>query len=265
LFSFVIFNLIKAPVRFFISRRQIYEGLDMKTVILAGGKGTRLVPYTTIFPKPLVPIGERPILEIIIRQLVRQGFGDIVLSVGHLGELIEAYFQNGHKNIPGLKLHYHRESQPLGTAGPLALIPGLTETFLVMNGDVLTTLDYRELVSFHRSCAAALTVAMHRKDIKVDLGVLETSGTGELTAYREKPLFSFDVSMGIYVYEPRVLRYIPAGQYLDFPDLVVCLIDHGEKVVGFQSQDYWLDIGRREDYELAQQEFCSRAAEFQLC
>jgi NDP-sugar pyrophosphorylase family protein len=134
-----------------------------------------------------------------------------------------------------------------------------------MNGDVLTTLDYRELVKFHRSRGAALTVAMHRKDVKVDLGVLETNEIGDLTAYREKPLFSFDVSMGVYVYEPRVLQYIPKGRYLDFPDLVTCLLDNGESVAGFQSQDYWLDIGRREDYELAQQEFSSRAAEFQLC
>ncbi len=237
----------------------------MKTVILAGGKGTRLAPYTTIFPKPLVPIGNRPILEIIIRQLVRQGFSDIVLSVGHLGELIEAYFQNGHRNIPGLRLEYFRESLPLGTAGPLSLIPGLTETFLVMNGDVLTSLDYRELVKFHRSRGAALTVAMHRKDVKVDLGVLETNETGELMSYREKPLFSFDVSMGVYVYEARVLRYIPRGRFLDFPDLVTCLLDNGESVVGFQSNAFWLDIGRREDYELAQQEFSSGAAEFQLC
>lgn len=235
----------------------------MKTVILAGGKGTRLVPYTTIFPKPLVPIGDRPILEIIIRQLVSQGFGDIVLSVGHLGELIEAYFQNGHRNIQDLKLAYFRESQPLGTAGPLALIPDLTGTFLVMNGDVLTTLDYRELVKFHHSRGAALTVAMHRKEVRVDLGVLETNEIGDLTAYREKPLFSFDVSMGVYVYDSKVLRYIPKGQYLDFPDLVTRLLDNGECVVGFQSRDYWLDIGRREDYELAQQEFNSRATEFQ--
>jgi NDP-sugar pyrophosphorylase family protein len=237
----------------------------MKTVILAGGKGTRLVPYTTIFPKPLVPIGDRPILEIIIRQLVRQGFGDIVLSVGHLGELIEAYFQNGNKNIEGLKLEYFREARPLGTAGPLSLIPELTETFLVMNGDVLTTLDYRELVRYHVGRAAALTVAMHRKEVKIDLGVLETNSGGDLTAYREKPLFQFDVSMGVYVYEPRVLGYIPRGEYLDFPDLVMRLLSDGEKVVGFQSQDYWLDIGRREDYELAQQEFCARAGQFQLC
>ncbi len=236
----------------------------MKAVILAGGKGARLAPYTTIFPKPLVPIGDRPILEIIIRQLVRQGIGDIILSVGHLGELIEAYFQNGHRNIPGLDLSYVRESRPLGTAGPLARISGLDDTFIVMNGDVLTNLDYQALCTFHRASGAALTIAMHRKEVRIDLGVLETNDHHELVAYREKPLYSFDVSMGIYVYEPRVLRYIAIEEYLDFPDLVLRLLNSGEKVVGYHSDDLWFDIGRREDYELAQQEFQERAASFAL-
>ena len=231
----------------------------MKAVILAGGKGTRLAPYTTIFPKPLVPIGDRPILEIIIRQLVRQGFGDILVSVGHLGELIEAYFQNGHRNIPGLNLQYLRESQPLGTAGPLALIPGLDETFLVMNGDVLTTLDYRALVAFHRRSGAALTIAMHGKSVAVDLGVLETNDRNELTGYQEKPVLNLRVSMGIYVYEPGVLDCVEKGCHLDFPNLVQRLLRKGEKVCGYPCEDYWLDIGRREDYELAQQEYQSRA------
>ena len=236
----------------------------MKTVILAGGKGTRLAPYTTVFPKPLVPLGERPILEIIIRQLVQQGFGDILLSVGYLGELIEAYFQNGHRNIPGLELEYYRESKPLGTAGSLSMIPGLNETFLTMNGDILTTLDFRALVEYHRKQKSALTVAMHRKEVPIDLGVLETDESGRLISYSEKPSFSFDVSMGIYVYEPHVLNYIPKDCYLDFPDLVKLLLEMGEKVTGFCSNDYWLDIGRREDYELAQVEFASRAAEFNI-
>jgi NDP-mannose synthase len=235
----------------------------MKTIILAGGKGTRLAPYTTIFPKPLVPIGDRPILEIIIRQLANQGFSDILLSVGYLGELIEAYFQNGHRNIPGLKLDYFRESQPLGTAGSLAMIPDLNETFLAMNGDILTTMNYKALVEHHRNHQAALTIAMHQKSINIDLGVLETNDCGNLTSYREKPVYSFDVSMGVYVYEPSVLRYIPKGQYMDFPNLVQLLLEMGEKVSGFRSEDYWLDIGRREDYELAQHEYHSRAVEFQ--
>ncbi len=236
----------------------------MRTIILAGGKGTRLVPYTSVFPKPLVPIGDRPILEIIIRQLVNQGLGDIVLSVGHLGELIEAYFQNGHRNIPGLNLSYYRENQPLGTAGSLAMIPGLDKTFLVMNGDVLTTMSYAPLIEFHHYSRAALTIAMHRKEVQVDLGVLEINPTSELVAYREKPCYSFDVSMGVYIYEPHILQYIPKGQHLDFPELVLRLLECGEKVVGFHSKEYWRDIGRREDYELAQREFESRAEEFRV-
>ncbi len=236
----------------------------MKTVILAGGRGTRLAPYTTIFPKPLVPIGDRPILEIIVRQLVRRGFDDILLSIGHLGELIEAYFQNGGRDIPGLRLSYYRENQPLGTAGSLAMIPSLNETFLALNGDVLTTLDFCALVEFHRRSGACLTIATHTREIRIDLGVLEADDTGLLTSYQEKPVYQFDVSMGVYVYEPAALHYIPKGKYMDFPDLVTCLLQNGEKVVGYPSRDYWLDIGRREDYELAQQEFQSRASEFQL-
>lgn len=236
----------------------------MKTVILAGGKGTRLAPYTTVFPKPLVPIGERPILEIIIRQLVNQGLCDILLSVGHLGELIEAYFHNGRRGIPGLQLSYFREQQPLGTAGPLAMISGLDETFLVMNGDVLTTLDLQNLIRSHQQQRAALTIAVQQKEIRIDLGVLEVDHNGNLTAYDEKPLYHFDVSMGIYVYEPRVLDYIPRGQHLDFPDLVKRLLENGERVSAYRSKDYWLDIGRREDYELAQKEFSARAAEFRM-
>ncbi len=236
----------------------------MKAVILAGGKGTRLAPYTTIFPKPLVPIGDRPILEIIIRQLVRRGFRHILLSVGHLSELIEAYFQNGHRNIPGLTLEYFREAEPLGTAGSLAMVPGLDETFLVMNGDILTNLNYRELFDHHKAYGSALTVAMHRKEVKIDLGVIETGECQQIASYHEKPLYIFQVSMGVYVYEPRVLKYIPKGKYMDFPDLVRVLLEKGEKVTGFCSEDYWLDIGRREDYELAQQEYASRASEFEL-
>ena len=231
----------------------------MRAVILAGGRGSRLLPLTQDTPKSLLPLGDTPILEIIIRQLVRQGIGDIILSVGHLGELIEAYFQNGHRSIPGLRLQYYREPRPLGTAGPLALISGLDDTFLVMNGDVLTSLDYGRLVEFHQSSGAALTIAIHSKRVAVDLGVLEINESNELTGYREKPDLDLKVSMGIYVYEPHALRYIERGQYLDFPTFVIRLLEHGEKVVGFKSEDYWLDIGRREDYELAQQEYQSRA------
>jgi len=235
-----------------------------KAVILAGGRGTRLAPYTTFFPKPLVPIGERPILEIIVRQLVRAGIGDIVLSIGHLGELIKAYFNNGNCRIPGLNLAYQRESRALGTAGPLADIPDLDRTFLVMNGDVLTDLDYRTLLDYHEDQHAMLTIAMHTKEVHTDLGVLKTDRRGRLLSYDEKPIHKYNVSMGIYIYSSKVLDYIPRGRYLDFPDLVQRLLKHGEKVVGFPTQSYWLDIGRREDYELAQQEFQSENPPFRL-
>jgi NDP-sugar pyrophosphorylase family protein len=248
-----------------IGKRQMApRSRPAKAVILAGGKGTRLSPYTTVFPKPLVPIGERPILEIIIRQLVRSGLGDIVLSIGHLGELIKAYFQNGNCRIPGLSLSYQREPIALGTAGPLAAIPGLDGTFLVMNGDVLTNLDYRALLNYHEKERAALTIAMHSKEVRTDLGVLKTGRRGRLMSYDEKPVYEFNVSMGIYVYNNKVLDYIPSGQYLDFPDLVRRLLKHGEKVVGFPTKAYWLDIGRREDYELAQQDFQSDNPPFRL-
>jgi NDP-sugar pyrophosphorylase family protein len=144
------------------------------------------------------------------------------------------------------------------------MIPGLDETFLAMNGDILTTLDYKALIRHHREQRAALTIAMHQKDVRIDLGVLNTDECGDLIAYNEKPLYSFKVSMGVYVYEPHVLRYFPKGQYLDFPDLVKLLLLKGERISGYHSQDYWLDIGRREDYELAQLEYTSRAAEFQV-
>jgi len=232
----------------------------MKAVILAGGKGTRLAPYTTIFPKPLVPIGDRPILEIIVRQLAQHGFDEAILSVGHLGELIEAYFQNGHRNIDGLRLSYFRESQPLGTAGPLARIPGLDETFLAMNGDVLTTLDYGALVKYHRDSGAALTIAMRRKEVKIDLGVLETDANDTLISYNEKPRYHFDVSMGVYVYEPRVLGYIDKEGYLDFPDLVIRLLERGERVLGYRTRAFWFDIGCREDYEHALEQFQTESA-----
>ena len=227
----------------------------MKAVVLAGGKGTRLAPYTTVFPKPLVPIGHRPILDIIIRQLSYYGFRDIVLNVGYLSELIRAYFQNGINDLENVNLSYHKESKPTGTAGSLYSIPDLTETFLVMNGDILTTLDYTKLVSYHREKGGILTIGMHKKVHKIDLGVIETDSNGFLTSYKEKPETEYKVSMGVYVYEPNVLEYIEPDIYLDFPHLVTRLLENGEKVVGYPCSDFWLDIGNHEDYVKAQKVF----------
>ena len=227
----------------------------MKAVILAGGKGARLEPYTTVFPKPLVPIGHRPILDIIIRQLVYNGFRDIVLNVGHLSELIRAYFQNGINDLENVNLSYHKESEPTGTAGSLRTIQGMSETFLVMNGDILTTMDYTKLITYHREKGGILTISMHKKRNKVGLGVIETDNNDCLTSYEEKPETEYKVSMGVYVYEPEALEYIDPDVYLDFPHLVTRLLESGEKVVGYPCSDFWLDIGNHEDYVKAQKVF----------
>lgn len=236
----------------------------MKAVILAGGKGTRLAPYTTVFPKPMLPVGDMPILEIIIRQLAYYGFKEIVLSVGHLAELIYAYFQNCNTLPEGVRLTYIKEEKPLGTAGPIALIPNLMETFLVMNGDILTTLDYSKLINFHKRKGALLTVGIYKKEVRMDLGVVEINDERRVTKYIEKPTYTYFDSMGIYVYEPEVIRYIEPGIYLDFPTLVQRLIDNGEKVFAYCHEGFycWIDIGQHGDYQRANEEFKKRKEEF---
>lgn len=227
----------------------------MKAVILAGGKGTRLAPYTKVLPKPLMPIGDMPILEVLLRQLKRAGIQDVILTVGHLAGLLQAFFQDGQSL--GLNITYSFENEPLGTAGPLSLVAGLDSTFLVANGDVLTTLDLADLLKFHQQSAAVATIATHRRTVKVDLGVIQFNGSQEVLGYLEKPAYDFQVSMGIYVFEPRVLDFIPHNQYLDFPDLVLRLIEAGERVMGYLFEGYWQDLGRPDDYEQAVQEFSS--------
>ncbi len=231
-----------------------------RAIILAGGKGTRLKPYTTVFPKPLVPIDDMPILEIVIRQLKYYGFNNITLAVGHLAELLMAYFGDGSKW--DVAINYIREATPLGTAGPLALIPDLNETFLMMNGDVLTTLDYGALLEYHQQQGALSTIAMHERSVKIDLGVLEINAHNELTDYIEKPSYHYHVSMGIYVFEPAVLQYITPGQRLDFPELVHQMLKDQQKVSGYPYTGYWLDIGRPDDYERAVEEFNRLRPEF---
>lgn len=235
------------------SRRGAAGGL--RAVILAGGKGVRLLPYTANFPKPLVPLGDTPVLEVLMRRLTRFGIKDITLALGHLSELIEVYFQRRQRFVQGLKLRFISEEAPTGTAGSLAAVRGLKDTFLVMNGDLLTDLNFHELAAFHRRQDAALTIAVHKRDVKIDLGVLEFDDKHRIFAYHEKPQKTYHVSMGIYVYEPRVLKFIKRGEYLDFPDLVLRLIAAGEKVCAYPSDCLWLDIGRPDDYARAQKLF----------
>jgi NDP-sugar pyrophosphorylase family protein len=233
----------------------------MKAIILAGGKGRRLAPYTTILPKPLMPIGDMPILEVIIRQLKRAGFIEITMAVGYLSELLMVYFGDGSKW--GVNICYSREEQPLGTAGPIGLADGMEEEpFLVMNGDLLTTLDYGNLWAYHRSCRTIATLATFQRDIKIDLGVIEANEHDRVQGYIEKPTYHYTVSTGIYVFEPQVLRFIPRQQRKDLPELVLELLAAGEEVAAYPFNGLWLDIGRLDDYERAVSEFEQHRAEF---
>jgi NDP-sugar pyrophosphorylase family protein len=229
---------------------------SMRAIILAGGLGSRLLPYTTVLPKPLMPVGDRPVLDIVVRQLKRDGFEHITISTGHLAELIEAFFGDGSKY--GLRIDYFREEEPLGTVGSLSLIEGLDgEDFLVMNGDVLTDMSYAALMEAHRERDALITIAAHRRTIQFSLGVMRLDEDDEslLTGYIEKPETEFDASMGVYCFSPEAIAYLDPGAYLDFPDLVIRLVERGLPVRAHHQECFWLDVGRPEDYALAQDEF----------
>jgi NDP-sugar pyrophosphorylase family protein len=222
-------------------------------VILAGGLGTRLRPYTTVIPKPLVPIGDRPVLEHIICSLARSGVDRIDLCVSHLGSLIHLYLSQI-ELPPGLRVTFHSESEPLGTAGALRSVPDLGGTFIVMNGDILTTLDYRALVEHHERHGAALTVAMRSERVEIQLGVIHSDADGFVQGYMEKPALRYDVSMGVYVYSERALRYLPDGA-CQFPDLVLRMLAANEQVSAFRSDADWYDIGTLSEYERAAADF----------
>jgi len=226
------------------------ESLEhVKAVVLAGGRGTRMAPYTSVLPKPLMPVGDRSILEVVVGQLEEAGLVDINFCVGYLAHLIEAVFENrknGHVNIT-----YVREQDALGTAAPLRLVNDLASTFLVMNGDVLTTLDYQDLVRYHREQGNVLTIATHTRLIKIDYGMLHLDVTSRVRAFEEKPEIVSPVSMGIYVMEPEVLEHIPEDEYFDFPDLVQALLGARRPVGAYLYDGLWFDIGRQEDYERA--------------
>ncbi|MBI4472591.1 MAG: NTP transferase domain-containing protein [Acidobacteria bacterium] len=222
-------------------------------VILAGGKGTRLMPYTTSLPKPLMPVGEYPILEILLRQLATQGFRNITLAVGHLAGLIQAYFKDGEDW--GLDIKYSYETTPLGTAGPIAKLPRYERAMLVLNGDLLTSLDFAKVVRFHYENNSIATIGTKRRIETVHFGVVEKMPNGHIVQYREKPSLDYLVSMGVYVFSAVVREFIPRSQKFDFPELVQRLLANGKKVLAYESEAYWMDIGRPDDYEKANQDF----------
>lgn len=225
----------------------------MQAVILAGGRGRRLYPYTTVLPKPLMPIGDYPILEVILRQLQKAGFDDVVISTGYLHGLIHAYLEG----TPGLQIpiRYSHETDPLGTIAPLRLIDDLAETFLVMNGDILTDIDYRALLEYHREKGALATIATYQRDSKIDFGVLEHDDENRIRSFKEKPVYHFDVSMGIYVFQREIFECIPEEGPFGFDDLMYALTARDADVFSYPFDGYWLDIGRPDDYELSIREF----------
>ncbi|MET9319594.1 sugar phosphate nucleotidyltransferase [Streptomyces sp. NPDC003038] len=226
----------------------------MHAFIMAGGKGIRLRPYTTALPKPLVPIGDQhAILEIVMRQLAASGFRKVTLAIGHLGHIIRAYVGDGTQW--GLDVEYAVEESPLGTLGPLVMMKDrLPEHFLVMNGDILTSLDYRAVLTTHRAGNAPLTIATHPRQVSIDFGVLTTTD-GQVTEFREKPKLAYQVSMGVYGLSRATLDPYTPGLPLGFDELVLDLLERGTPPTSYEFDGYWMDIGRPEEYDQANTEF----------
>lgn len=228
----------------------------MRAVIMAGGRGTRMQPYTTVLPKPLLPVGDRPILAILLQQLAAAGVRRVDLCVGYLGGLIRAYLAEAATVPADLELVFHPEAEPLGTAGALRDVTDLVEPFLLLNGDVLTALDFGALMRDHRESGAALTVTVTERETLIPAGVLELDGT-RVRGYAEKPRLRHDVSLGIYALDPRALEHLPAGR-VDVPDLVAALLAGDEPVHAHRFDGEWFDIGTLPDHERAVADFGRR-------
>jgi NDP-sugar pyrophosphorylase family protein len=232
---------------------------EKTAVILAGGLGSRLHPYTLTIPKPLLPLGGTPIIEIVISQLANQGFARVIVTLGYMGDMIKFILGNGEKF--GLKIEYVTESEPLGTAGSLFLIDDLPGEFLVMNGDLLTTFPYSKLLSSLSERSVEAAIASHKRTVNIDYGVLERDSDGNLLAYSEKPKLDYLVSMGIYALKYSAVENLN-GSRLDMPDLLRSLGNQNRSVYLYESDHYWQDIGRLDDFEAAGKDFESDRQRF---
>lgn len=234
----------------------------MLAVILAGGKGTRLKPFTMTIPKPLLPLGDVPVLEVVVRQLAREGFTRVVLTLGHMAPLFMAHFADG--AAYGLRIEYVREDEPLGTAAPLRLLTDVPNEFLVLNGDLLTDLSFAGLLAVHRQGGTAATIAVAARQEKIDYGVIELAPDGNFVDYREKPVIPYYVSMGINALSKRALSRIPATGRFEMPELMLALHRAGDGVHCHRTECYWQDIGRFDDYARASEDFVRDSSRFLL-
>jgi len=223
----------------------------LSAVIMAGGFGTRLLPLTEQLPKPMLPVGDRPLLERTIERLREAGIHRVNITTHYLSEQIVNHFGDG--RAFGVEMNYVTEDRPLGTAGGLKLMEALDEPLLVMNGDIMTAVDVRDMLAYHRKHGADVTVGVRPYELQLPYGVIECSGS-YIHSVREKPLLSFLVNAGIYLLEPSIHRYIPDGQHFDMTDLIQRLIEEGRLVASFPIVEYWLDIGQHADYEQAQED-----------
>ena len=222
--------------------------LPVSALIMAGGLGTRLRPLTDTVPKPMLPLGDKPLMEHTIQQLCTAGIRRVVVSTGYRAETIRSHFGNGARF--GLEMDYVEEEEPLGTAGALRLMEPSSDPVLVVNGDIVTRVNYRAMLSFHRDHASDMTVAVGQYEFQVPYGVVETSGV-EIRELKEKPHVRYFVNAGVYLLEPSIVSLIPEGHAFDMTDLIRTLIDAGHRVVGFPISEYWLDVGHHGDYRQA--------------
>jgi len=233
----------------------------MRAVILAGGKGTRLKPYTYSLPKPLMPIGgEMPILEIILKQLKKNGFDHITMAVNYMAKIIKAFFGDG--SDWGLKIDYSLEKKPLSTIGPLTVIDDLPHNFLVMNGDILSDINYRKFFDWHMEEENEVTVATFKRISKIDFGVLKYKENQEIHEFIEKPEYLFDVSMGIYAIKRSVIESLPKNKMYGFDELMIDGIKKGLQIRAYPHDSYWLDIGRDDDYKVANRDYIEKKDKF---
>ncbi|MDQ6759297.1 MAG: sugar phosphate nucleotidyltransferase [Acidobacteriota bacterium] len=235
---------------------------ERRAVILAGGRGTRLRPYTVVLPKPLMPIGDYPILEVIVRQLAQQGFAHITMAVNHHANLIQAFFGNGAQW--GIRIDYSLEPRPLSTIAPLALIPDLPDHFLLMNGDVLTDLSFGDFLDRHEAEKREFTISAARRTEITEYGVLHVDQQGRLNGFEEKPENKYLVSMGVYGVSKSVLTRVPRDIKYGFDDLMRDMLLRDQAVHVEVHTGYWLDIGRPDDYARAIDDFESGREKFLL-